>query len=170
MAPKHRMTLSLSPATVHRLTRLARRRKGAKAALVELALERYVFADGEAPLDDAGLRRLDQHAKSLSVIGRDVAIATETLSLFVRYFLTLTPPLPVAERDAARALGRQRFEVFVAQIGQRLASDSRLVSEVLEEIALNKPDLFAAPLDASDPAGPVSAGASAGTSTGSRHG
>ena len=57
------------------------------------------------------------------------------------------PPLPQPEQDAARALGRQRFEVFVAQVGRRLASDHRLVSEVLESIAEHNPDLFATTAD-----------------------
>jgi hypothetical protein len=72
-----------------------------------------------------------------------VAIATETLALFVRYYLTITPPLPQSEQEPARLLGRERFQVFVAQIGRRLAGDQRLVSEVLETIAANEPDLFA---------------------------
>ena len=41
---------------------------------------------------------------------RDLGIATETLALFVRYFLTVTPPLPNTDQDAARALGRERFD------------------------------------------------------------
>ncbi|MCC6775284.1 MAG: hypothetical protein IT537_01400, partial [Hyphomicrobiales bacterium] len=64
-----------------------------------------------------------------------------------RYFLTITPPLPQAEQDAARTLGRQRFEVFVAQVGRRLGSDHRLVAEVLESIAAHNPDLFATASD-----------------------
>ena len=90
---------------------------------------------------------MDKVSSNLSTVGRDVAIATETLSLFVRYFLTITPPLPQSEQEAARALGRQRFEVFVAQVGRRLASDHRLVSEVLESIAEHNPDLFAKAAD-----------------------
>src|SRR5690606_25472323 len=76
-----------------------------------------------------------------------VAIVTETLSLYVRYFLTVTPPVPKTEQDAARALGRERFEVFVAQIGRRLASDHRLFSEVLETIVATNPDLLADAID-----------------------
>jgi hypothetical protein len=64
------------------------------------------------------------------------------LSLFVRYFLTITPPLGEREQQPARALGKERFQVFVAQIGRRLASDRRLVSEVLESIATHSPDLL----------------------------
>ena len=37
--------------------------------------------------------------------------------------------------------------MFVAQIGRRLASDRRLVSDVLESIAVHNPDLFATARD-----------------------
>jgi hypothetical protein len=46
--------------------------------------------------------------------------STETLALFVRYFLTITPPLPQSEQEPARLLGKERFQVFVAQVGRRL--------------------------------------------------
>lgn len=147
MSAKDRVTLSLTPETLERLKLVANYRKGAKSALVEEALERYLNPERRRLLDDAALRRLDTVSKQISTVARDVAIATETLSLFVRYFLTITPPLPQAEQDAARAVGRQRFEVFVAQVGRRLASDHRLVSEVLESIAAHNPDLFGAALD-----------------------
>jgi len=118
-----------------------------KSAIVEEALDRYLNPERNRLLDDAVLRRLDGLSRNVSLAARDIAIATETLSLFVRYFLTITPPLPQAEQDAARALGKQRFEVFVAQIGRRLASDHRLVSEVLESIAATNPDLFSTAAD-----------------------
>ena len=144
---KQRLTLYLTPEAADRLNLVANYRKGAKSALVEEALGRYLNPERNRLLDDAVLRRLDGLTRSIGVVARDVAIATETLSLFVRYFLTITPPLPQAEQDAARALGRQRFEVFVAQVGRRLGSDHRLVSEVLESIAAHNPDLFAAASD-----------------------
>lgn len=144
---KQRMTLYMDPGTVDRLTLVANYRKGAKSAVVAEALERYLNPERQRLLDDAALRRLDTITKSVSTVARDVAIATETLSLFVRYFLTITPPLPQTEQDSARALGRQRFELFVAQVGRRLASDHRLVSEVLESLAAHKPDLFSSPVD-----------------------
>jgi len=65
------------------------------------------------------------------------------VSLFVRYYLTATPPLPTDEQEPARLLGRERFQVFVAQVGRQLAGDQRLVSQVLETIVVNNPDLFA---------------------------
>ena len=71
-----------------------------------------------------------------------MAITTETLGLFVRYFLTITPPMPESEQEPARLLGRERFGVFVVEVGRRMTSDRRLVAEVLESIAKNDPDLF----------------------------
>jgi hypothetical protein len=121
--------------------------QGRKSALVEEALARYLNPERNRLLDDAVLRRLDGLTRNVGVMARDVAVATETLSLFVRYFLTITPPLPQADQDAARILGRQRFEVFVAQVGRRLGSNHRLVSEVLESIAAHNPDLSATARD-----------------------
>jgi AcrR family transcriptional regulator len=165
MSTKDRVTLSLNADTVERLTLVANYRKGAKSALVEEALARYLDPERRRLLDDAALRRLDTVSKQVSTVARDVAIATETLSLFVRYFLTITPPLPQPEQDAARAIGRQRFEVFVAQVGRRLASDHRLVSEVLESIAAHNPDLFGTAADDAAPAktDPPSSGPAAQT-------
>ena len=144
---KQRISLYLDDGTAKNLTLAANRRKGAKSALVAEALDQYLNPERRRLLDEATLRRMDKISSNLSTVARDVAIATETLSLFVRYFLTITPPLPQSEQDAARALGRQRFEVFVAQVGRRLASDHRLVSEVLESIAEHNPDLFAKAAD-----------------------
>lgn len=159
---KARLSLYLSDETVERLTLVANYRKGAKSALVEEALDRYLNPERRRMLDDAALRRMDSISKSLSIVARDVAISTETLSLFVRFFLMITPPLPQPEQDSARALGHQRFKVFVAQVGRRLASDNRLVSEILESIAADSPDLFSTAGDETSAApSPVSPGASA---------
>lgn len=97
----------MSPEAVDRLALVANYRKGAKSAIVEAALDRYLNPERNRLLDDGVLRRLDGLSRSVSLVARDVAIATETLSLFVRYFLTITPPLPQAEQDAASALGKQ---------------------------------------------------------------
>jgi hypothetical protein len=54
----------------------------------------------------------------LDRVERDLSVTAETIALFVRYYLTITPPLPSGDQDAARALGRERFEMFVAQVGK----------------------------------------------------
>ena len=139
---KKRYTLYISRPLARKFDEVARIRNGAKSALVEEALKESLEPKQMPGLNDALARRLDDLNRISKTIERDVAIVTETLSLFVRYFLTITPPLPIDEQDSARSLGTERFEVFAAEVGRRLASDHRLVSEVLETIAFQNPDLF----------------------------
>lgn len=140
---KKRYTLYLSRPLARQFDIIARQRHGGKSALVEEALRASLVPERHSGVEEVLGRRLDDLSRSVSTIRRDVALATETLALFVRYFLTITPPLPQSEQEPARLLGKERFQVFVAQIGRRLAGDQRLVSEVLETIATNEPDLFA---------------------------
>ncbi len=140
---KKRYTLYLSRPLARKFDEVARIRNGAKSALVEEALRESLEPKAMPGVEDGLARRLDDLNKAAKTVERDVAIVTETLALFVRYFLTVTPPLPMSEQEPARILGSERFEVFVAEIGRRLASDHRLVSEVLETIAMQNPDLFA---------------------------
>jgi hypothetical protein len=144
---KKRYTVYLSRPLARKFDLVAQQRQGAKSALVEEALRLTLEPQPQPGLEDGLARRLDELNRNVARIGRDTAIATETLALFVRYFLTITPPLPQSEQEPARLLGRERFEIFVAQVGRRLAGDQRLVSEVLESIANNEPDLFATASD-----------------------
>jgi predicted DNA-binding protein len=144
---KKRYSILLPEELAERFERVAKLRNGAKSALVEEALDRRLNPEKYPLIEDALLRRLDEQAASLATLKRDAAVNTEMISLFVRYFLTITPPLADSEQQPARALGRRRFEWFVAQIGSRLASDRRLVSDVLESIAVHNPDLFATAID-----------------------
>lgn len=41
--------------------------------------------------------------------GRLVLLTAETLTLFVRFWLTITPPLPNDAQAAAQIKGRERF-------------------------------------------------------------
>ena len=144
---KKRYTLYLSSPLARKLDQVAKQRNGAKSAIVEEAIKAYLEPQQHPRIEDGLTRRLNDLNRKTATIQRDVAVATETLALFVRYFLTITPPLPLSEQEAARLLGKERFQVFVAQIGRRLAEDHRLVTEVLEKIAVNEPDLFATATD-----------------------
>jgi hypothetical protein len=143
---KKRYTIYLSKKVADRFDAVARV-LGAKSALVEKGLDRQLDPDRIQRHDEALLRRMDGVVKGFADVQRDVAIATETLSLYVRYFLTVTPPVPKVDQEAARAIGRERFQVFVAQVGRRLAGDHRLITEVLESIMATNPNLLA---DATD--------------------
>jgi predicted DNA-binding protein len=143
LPPKKRYCIVLSHELAERFERVARLRHGAKSAIVEEALDRRLNPEKYPLIGEALLRRLDEQAKSIATLKRDTVIVAEMVSLFVRYFLTVTPPLGEREQQPARALGKERFQVFVTQIGRRMASDRRVVSDVLESIAVHSPDLLA---------------------------
>jgi hypothetical protein len=58
----------------------------------------------------------------------------ETLALFVRFWLTVTPPLPPEAQAAAQLKGRQRHEGFVEALGRRLQRGQSLLHEIPEDV------------------------------------
>ena len=121
--------------------KIAARRPGVtKSGIINEALVRHLDPAPEKEHGEEVLERLRGLAKKLRRIHREVEVVSEMLALFVRYFLTINPPLPESEQNAAEMRGRQRYEVFVKQIARRIASDSHLVSEVLETIVTTHPE------------------------------
>lgn len=139
---KPRINIYLDDHVAAQLALLAKRPGLNKSRIVNDALDRFLNPERDETFEKAMLRRLDHMSKSLAKVQRNESITSETLALFVRYFLTITPPLPQAEQASAHALGKERFEVFVAQVGRRLATDRNLLAEVLERVVDNRPDLF----------------------------
>ncbi len=118
------------------------RRGVTRNALAEAAFRSFLTPEGADRRDEAILFRLDQVSRGMGRLSRDNLIISETLALFVRYFLTVTPPVPDDDQDAARALGFDRFEHFVAQLAQRIAGGRTLLKDVLDEIRPVERDFF----------------------------
>lgn len=129
---KHRLTVYLTEHIADRLQVAAKRPGANKSTIVHAALDRFLSADRDLEAGTTIARRFDRIGRQLDRIERDLSIITETVGLHVRYHLSVTPPLADSEQDSARALGRDRFELFVAQVGRRLASGGRLIAEVLD--------------------------------------
>lgn len=139
---KPKLSVYLSDQVAKRLTLAANRPGTNKSAIVDAALDRFLNPERDQSGDAALVRRLDRMSRQLGQIDRDLSITAETIALFVRYYLTITPPLPSGDQNAARALGRERFDMFVAQVGKRVASGGRLVADVMERVSASNPDLF----------------------------
>ncbi|KAK0338824.1 hypothetical protein LTR94_037024, partial [Friedmanniomyces endolithicus] len=77
--------------------------------------------------DDLLKVRLDRLSRELDGARRDIDVLLESLSLFVRYQLMVTAPLPEADA-AAHAIGRDRFEAFVSQVGRHIAGGKRTLA------------------------------------------
>ena len=120
----------------------AKRPEVTKAAVVEAALMGFFSKELDDQRDGALIRRLDRMTRQYDRLERNLGIATEMLALFIRFFLTVTPPLPNTDQDAARALGKERFEYFTGQLARRLAGGKNMIRDVLEEISAEEGDFF----------------------------
>lgn len=155
---KPKLSVYLSDNVAARLALAAKRPGINKSAIVDTALDRFLNPERDPSGDAALVRRLDRMSGQLDRVERDLSVTAETIALFVRYYLTITPPLPSGDEDAARALGRERFEMFVAQVGKQVGSGGRLVADVMQRISITNPDLFARSLEEGAPLGSRSAG------------
>lgn len=139
---KPRISAYVSDHIAQLLKAMSQRPGSNQSAIIEAALRLYLDPQGDNKLDAAMVRRLDHMSTQISKLDRDMTIVVETLALFVRTYLTITPPLTADNQDSSNALGHKRFEFFIAQVGKRLGSSQNLVGEVLDNITLNNPDLF----------------------------
>ncbi|AZS19917.1 MULTISPECIES: CopG family transcriptional regulator [unclassified Caulobacter] len=119
MKPRHQ--IYLDERLTEALDRLGGRSGTSKSAIVADALRAFLERRAAGELDELLKIRLDRVSRALNRVERNQKILMESLALFVRYQLTITAPLPEADR-AGQALGRERFQRFVDQVGRQLAS------------------------------------------------
>ncbi|MGB3165720.1 MAG: CopG family transcriptional regulator [Alteraurantiacibacter sp.] len=131
---KDRLNVYFDAALSMELDALAARRKVSKSQIVEAALAAFLSPDAADQREAAIVRRLDRLTRAIERLERDQTIAAEALALFVKFWLTTTPPLPDAMRDAANAKGRERYEGFVDALGRRLAKGKTLTKEVSQDV------------------------------------
>ena len=143
---KPKIGVYLTKDVAKRLQVAAKRSGATKSDIVNEALSRLLDPPPENDPREDVLRRLDRMAKGIRRIHRDVEIVAETLALHIRQFLMITPPVPKDDQDAVMKLGRERYQVFIAQIAKRVASDSGMVQEIMEKIAETHGDRFRQPM------------------------
>ena len=146
---KIKVTVYLSRLTVDRLNLACKDPTKNKSKLTEKALNTLLDSERDLSHDAGLLRRLDSLGRQVTIIDRHQQVVLESLGLFLRYYLIVTPPLPKAEQEPARAMGHQRFEFFIGQLAKRLAGSQTLVSEVMEKVTAHDPDLFMRDIDES---------------------
>src|SRR3954469_2936675 len=107
-----------------RLEALAAKPGVTKSSLLAEAVSAWLDRRGRNELNERFGLQLDRISKQLARIERNGHVAIESLALFIRYMLTVNAPLPEGD-EAARAIGRDRFNAFVLRVGQQLASGRR---------------------------------------------
>jgi hypothetical protein len=112
----------------------AGRKRISQALVVEAALASFLSPDGSERLEAAISRRLDSQVRQLERLAEHIEISNEAVALFVRFWLTTTPPLPDTALAAAQANGRERYRGFVAALGRRMEKGRNLAREISDQL------------------------------------
>jgi hypothetical protein len=129
-----RTNVYFPPEILRQLIDLSDRKKVSRSSIVEAALISFLSPDGADRTEAAFTRRLDRLSRQVQRLERDVTIGTETLALFIRFWLTITPQLPPDAQASAQVKGRERYESFLEALGRRLAKGQGLLHEIPNEI------------------------------------
>lgn len=132
MSKTVRHTIHLNDVLSRQLAALAAGPGGSKSAVVGEALQAWLSREAGIGIDPLIKARLDRTSRSLHRLERNLHILIETLALFIRYQLSVTPPVAEAEQPAASALGQRRFQSFIDQVGRRLAAGRRLSDDLVQ--------------------------------------
>ena len=138
MRTKH--TFRLPPILAGKLADYAAQKHVPQALVVETALASHLSPDGADRLEAALARRLDRINRRMERIERHVTISNEALAVFVRFWLTSTPPLPDTGLAAAQTKGKERYQGFVEALVRRLGRGRKLVDEVSLDIEAIEPE------------------------------
>ncbi len=131
---RDRLNASLPVTLIDQVVELAARKKISRSSVVEAALESFLSPDNAQMQEAALTRRLDRLSRQVARIERDLGISAETLALFVRFWLTVTPPIAPDAYSAAQAKGRERFEGFIDTLGQHLQSGRSFLKEIPDDV------------------------------------
>ena len=91
-----RLNVYFPPALAKQVDELAIRRRISRSAIVEAAVASYLSPDGADRMEAAFARRLDRLSRQVQRLERNTGLSTEALALFVRFWLSVTPPGMVA--------------------------------------------------------------------------
>jgi hypothetical protein len=137
---KPRINIHVTPEADALLKRAVLDGAASKAAVVDAAIKQLLDAKADERALQRIAQRLDKLTRAMERMADEGIAQTETLALFVLYYLCVTPPLPESLRGGAEAAGRKRFEHFIGQVGARLAGKERTTDAILATINLIRPN------------------------------
>jgi hypothetical protein len=127
---RDRLNVSLPVEMIARINELATQKRLTRSAIVEAAVASFLSPDGADRMEAAFMRRLDRLTRQVQRLERNSGLSTEALALFVRFWLTVTPPLPPEAQASAQVKGRERYEGFIEALGRRLNQGRTLFDEI----------------------------------------
>lgn len=134
MTTKTPFSVYLDPELMQALAAYADRRGKSRSLVAEAAIASFLSPDADEQREAAIAKRLDRLDRRQTRLERDVGMGVEMIALFVRFWLSNTPPPPEAERAAMRRLGNDRYDAFIEALGRRLAKGPKVRQEIGEDM------------------------------------
>lgn len=134
MTTKTPFSVYLDPELMQALAAYADRRGKSRSLVAEAAIASFLSPDADEQREAAIAKRLDRLDRRQTRLERDVGIGVEMIALFVRFWLSNTPPPPEAERAAMRRQGGDRYDAFIGALGRRLAKGPKVRQEIGEDV------------------------------------
>ncbi len=131
---RDRLNVTLPADMISQIHELAERKKVPRSAIVEAAVASFLSPDAADRREAAFTRRLDRLSRQTARNERDLRITADMLAMFIRFWLTVTPPLPDDALSVAQIKGRERFEGFIQTLGRRLQKGSNVLREIPDDI------------------------------------
>lgn len=125
---RNRINIRLTDAIWEKLQVQASAHGTTMTAIIETALEQYFHPEAVEGRDTLLLSRMDRFDTRLGRMEAGLRLGNETLGQYVLYWLTRMEPIPDGERDAAHALGKRRYEHFIAQVARRVRQETAAVA------------------------------------------
>jgi predicted transcriptional regulator len=135
MTTKTPFSVYLDPDVMQALAAYADRRGKSRSLVAEAAIASFLSPDADEQREAAIAKRLDRLDRRQTRLERDVGISVEMIALFVRFWLSNTPPPPEAERAVLRRQGGDRYDAFIEALGRRLAKGPKVRQEIGEDIS-----------------------------------
>lgn len=134
MPVKARLSVYLAPETMEALAAYADRRDRSRSLVAEAAIAHFLSPDADEAREAALTKRLDQLDRRMNRLERDVGIAVEMTAMFVRFWLSNSPPPPEAERALLSKQGGERYDTYMAALGRRLAKGPKVRQEIPDDV------------------------------------
>jgi len=125
------------------LIKLQGQRRGvSKTDIIEAAIKEFLFPKGSDKKEAILGRSLDRIERRVKAAERNQEIIAETLSLFIRAWLTNTLELPEDQKSTAEKAGGRRYKKFLEALSLRLQSGRSLFDDLPEDVFFKPGDFF----------------------------
>lgn len=105
-----------------------------KTQIIQAALNEYLYPEGTDKRDAEIARHLRRLERRLKNVERGNEILGETLSLYIRAWLTNTAEVPESQKEAAISQGGRRYRNFLDGLALRLQSGKCLFADLPEDV------------------------------------